>query len=301
MWVFFWAVSVKFGQASGAQSILDQAAAPLGIMAVAVALLMIGGEFDLSSGAATGALGILTILLVRDVAGEAAGAGFSLWVALPISLLAALGLGWWNGFLVNRTSLPSFIVTLGSFFVLKGAKLGFSKLIVDQIQVGKLDDLAIYAEENGVSDKGYGLLDKVFAGEWIRNEHVWDSRDWVYSIGTLAGLTLVVLAVYEFHFRQGCDEPDRPHRCRRRYRPRPRRRLAAPQHRWRRREHHRCCPHRRGNARRLHRLGRVALRPAHAERRDSRSPRRGDGTAHRRPHLLRRCHPRRHLDGCAER
>lgn len=202
VWVFFWAVSVKFGQASGAQSILDQAAAPLGIMAVAVALLMIGGEFDLSSGAATGALGILTILLVRDVAGEAAGAGFSLWVALPISLLAALGLGWWNGFLVNRTSLPSFIVTLGSFFVLKGAKLGFSKLIVDQIQVGKLDDLAIYAEENGVSDKGYGLLDKVFAGEWIRNEHVWDSRDWVYSIGTLAGLTLVVLAVYEFHFRR---------------------------------------------------------------------------------------------------
>ena len=75
VWVFFWAVSVKFGQASGAQSILDQAAAPLGIMAVAVALLMIGGEFDLSSGAATGALGILTILLVRDVAGEAAGAG----------------------------------------------------------------------------------------------------------------------------------------------------------------------------------------------------------------------------------
>ena len=42
----------------------------------------------------------------------------------------------------------------------------------------------------------------VFAGEWIRNEHVWDSRDWVYSIGTLAGLTLVVLAVYEFHFRR---------------------------------------------------------------------------------------------------
>ena len=89
VWVFFWAVSVKFGQASGAQSILDQAAAPLGIMAVAVALLMIGGEFDLSSGAATGALGILTILLVRDVAGEAAGAGFSLWVVSPVSFRAS--------------------------------------------------------------------------------------------------------------------------------------------------------------------------------------------------------------------
>ena len=202
IWVFFWAVSVKFGEASGASSILDVAASPLGIMAVAVALLMIGGEFDLSSGAATGALGILTILLVRDVAGGVAGAGFSLWVALPISLLAALGLGWWNGFLVNRTSLPSFIVTLGSFFVLKGAKLGFSKLIVDQIQVGKLDDLAINAEENGVSDKGYGFLDSVFAGEWIRNDHIWEGRDWFYMIGIIGGLSLIVMAVYELHFRR---------------------------------------------------------------------------------------------------
>ncbi len=249
IWVFFWAVSVKFGEASGASSILDVAASPLGIVAVAGALLMIGGEFDLSSGAATGALGILTILLVRDVNGLLAGAGFSLWMALPISLAAALGLGWWNGFLVNRTSLPSFIVTLGSFFVLKGAKLGFSKLIVDQIQVGKLDDLQIYADESAeyktalaqfqeqfgaerveelrasgglaealglegsftesiiatggnTSDKGYGLLDTIFAGEWVRNEHIWESRDWFYSIGMIAGLCIAVLAVYELHFRR---------------------------------------------------------------------------------------------------
>jgi len=202
IWVFFWSVSVPFGKAGGAASILDVAAAPLGIMAVAVAMLMIGGEFDLSSGAATGALGILTILLVRDVAGELAGAGFSLWVALPVSLLAALGLGWWNGFLVNRTSLPSFIVTLGSFFVLKGAKLGFSKLIVEQIQVGKLNDLAIHAEETGGSDKGYGFLQKVFAAEWTRNDHIWESRDWFYNIGVLAGFSLVALAIYELHFRR---------------------------------------------------------------------------------------------------
>jgi ribose/xylose/arabinose/galactoside ABC-type transport system permease subunit len=202
IWIFFWSVSVPFGKAGGAASILDVAAAPLGIMAVAVAMLMIGGEFDLSSGAATGALGILTILLVRDVAGELAGAGFSLWVALPVSLLAALGLGWWNGFLVNRTSLPSFIVTLGSFFVLKGAKLGFSKLIVEQIQVGKLNDLAIHAEETGGSDNGYGILQKVFAAEWTRNDHVWEARDWFYNIGFIAGFSIVALAVYELHFRR---------------------------------------------------------------------------------------------------
>ena len=202
IWTFFWAVSVPFGKASGASSILDVAASPLGIMAVAVAFLMIGGEFDLSSGAATGALGIVTILLVRDVAGEVAGAGLSLWFALPISLAVALGLGWWNGFLVNRTSLPSFIVTLGSFFVLKGAKLGFSKLIVDQIQVGKLDDLEIYAAANNVSDKGYGFLSKVFAYDWLRTEHVWGSRDWAYTAGVVVGFVFIVLALHELHFRR---------------------------------------------------------------------------------------------------
>ncbi len=55
-------------------SILD-VSATLGIMAVAVSLLMIGGEFDLSSGAATGTFAIITILLVKDV-GDLGGADF---------------------------------------------------------------------------------------------------------------------------------------------------------------------------------------------------------------------------------
>jgi len=202
VWVFFWAVAEPFGRASGAASILDVAASPLGIMAVAVAMLMIGGEFDLSSGAATGALGIVTILLVRDVSGDMAGAGFSLWVALPMSLAIALVLGWFNGTMVNRTSLPSFIVTLGSFFVLKGAKLGFSKLIVEQIQVGTLDDLADHAELTGASDKGYGVLNTLFAAEWDRRSHIWEARDNVYLLGAVLGLALVVLGVYELHHRR---------------------------------------------------------------------------------------------------
>lgn len=198
IWVFFWAVALNFGRTGGTASILD-VASTLGIMAVAVAMLMIGGEFDLSSGAATGAFGILTLFLVRDVTGELGGAGFSLWIALPVSLLAALALGWFNGFMVNRTSLPSFIVTLGSFFILRGAKLGFSKLIVDQIQVGKMDDLAIFADDRG-GDAGYGFFNALFAAEWERNSHVWAGRDTVYTIFGLVGLGLVALAVHELRF-----------------------------------------------------------------------------------------------------
>src|SRR6266487_2160381 len=47
VWFFFWAVAPIFGTAAGTANYLD-VAATLGIMAVAVSLLMIGGEFDLS-------------------------------------------------------------------------------------------------------------------------------------------------------------------------------------------------------------------------------------------------------------
>ena len=65
IWLFFWAVTGGFGTAGGILPTLA-VASTLGIMAVVVSLLMIGGEFDLSSGAATGTLGIFTILLVKD-------------------------------------------------------------------------------------------------------------------------------------------------------------------------------------------------------------------------------------------
>ena len=62
IWFFFWVVAPIFGTAAGTANYLD-VAATLGIMAVAVSLLMIGGEFDLSSGAMTGATAMMVILL----------------------------------------------------------------------------------------------------------------------------------------------------------------------------------------------------------------------------------------------
>jgi ribose/xylose/arabinose/galactoside ABC-type transport system permease subunit len=188
IWSFFWAVSREFGTAGGAASILD-VSATLGIMAVAVSLLMIGGEFDLSSGAATGALAITTILLVRDV-GELGGAGLSLWMAIPLSLVAALALGWFNGTMVERTGLPSFIVTLATFFILRGFKLGFSKLAIDNLTVGEIQD-----------GEGYDFWFPIFASTWNRIEHQLDSRDLIYNIGVLGGLALIAFAVAELNFK----------------------------------------------------------------------------------------------------
>ena len=189
IWAFFWAVANEFGKAGGAASVLD-VSATLGIMAVAVSLLMIGGEFDLSSGAATGALAIVTILLVKDV-GELGGAGLSLFIAIPASLVVALALGWFNGTMVERTSLPSFIVTLATFFMLRGFKLGFSKLTIDNITVGRIDE-----------GHGYDFWRPIFDYTWGRNDHQLASRDTIYTIAVLGGLALIVGAVYEMSFRR---------------------------------------------------------------------------------------------------
>jgi ribose/xylose/arabinose/galactoside ABC-type transport system permease subunit len=190
IWTFFWAVTRPFGTAGGTGNWLD-VAATLGIMAVVVSMLMIGGEFDLSAGAMTGSTGILVILLVKDV-GELGGAGLNLFLAVPLSLVIALGVGWFNGTTVERTSLPSFIVTLGTFFVLRGAKLGFSKLIIDNIQVGRIDE-----------GEGYEFWRLVFASTWTRNDHTWDGRDLIHNQLLLAGAVLVVIAFFEltFHHR----------------------------------------------------------------------------------------------------
>ncbi len=64
VWVYFAIVAGDRGflSARGTASYLE-VAAELGILAIAVSLLMIGGEFDLSIGSMIGAAGIIVALL----------------------------------------------------------------------------------------------------------------------------------------------------------------------------------------------------------------------------------------------
>lgn len=188
IWVFFWAVTIPFGTANGASNLIDFASSPLGIMAVAVSMLMIGGEFDLSAGAMTGAMGILVVILSKE-AGQFGGAGLTLWVAIPISFAVALAIGYLNGWLVEKTRLPSFTITLATYYVLIGAKLGFSKLIVDQVQVGDISKA-----------NGYQFWTQVFAADWNRTSHIWNGRDKVYTVALLLAIALIVVAVIEMQF-----------------------------------------------------------------------------------------------------
>jgi len=95
----------------------SQQAAFFGIMAVPVGLLMIGGEFDLSAGVMTGATAIVMALLVGH-------AHWNAWLAIVGTLVFAALIGLLNGFVVVKSRLPSFIVTLATFFIVRGVDIG---------------------------------------------------------------------------------------------------------------------------------------------------------------------------------
>jgi simple sugar transport system permease protein len=116
---------------SGLAGVLD-VAAPLGIGAVAVALLLVAGQFDLSIGVVAVATSLLTALLIGP-------AGWPTWPALLVSLVAALGVGVLNGVLVVNTGLPSFLVTLAAFLVLQGVSLAGFEAVAGSAQIGGLD------------------------------------------------------------------------------------------------------------------------------------------------------------------
>lgn len=128
--LFFTVITDQFGSLAGAARWTDFAAT-LGIMAVAVSLLMIGGEFDLSAGVMIGSSGIVFGLLITQV-------GLGVWAAIPIVLAFGAVIGFLNGYLVMRTGLPSFIVTLGTFFVLRGANAGGTLLLTGTVRVDGL-------------------------------------------------------------------------------------------------------------------------------------------------------------------
>ena len=103
-------------------------AAELGIIAAAVALLIIAGEFDLSIGSMIGFAGVVIGLTVKHM-------GFPLWAGISSAFAVALLVGYLNGLIVVKTKLPSFIVTLASLFILRGLSIGITRAVTGRTQI----------------------------------------------------------------------------------------------------------------------------------------------------------------------
>src|SRR5438128_3011372 len=161
----------------------DQAA-QYGIVAMPVALLMIGGEFDLSAGVMIGSSVLLLVYLATR-------ANMNIWPAMAIVLLFGLAIGFVNGITVVKTRLPSFIVTLATFFVLQGVNSAGTLKLTGTTAIQNIDSAAGFnaAHSFFASDlTQYSFKVKVLwwigltlAGAWLLAKTRFGN--WIYSAG----------------------------------------------------------------------------------------------------------------------
>jgi simple sugar transport system permease protein len=161
----------------------DQAA-QFGIVAVPVALLMIGGEFDLSAGAMVGSSGLLLgyLTVFKDL---------NIWPAIVLVILFGLAVGFLNGLVVTWTKLPSFIVTLATFFVLQGVNAALTLNLTGTTAIQEIDKASgfdaartFFATEITKYDfkvKVLWWIGLTIVGAWLLAK----SRlgNWIYSAG----------------------------------------------------------------------------------------------------------------------
>lgn len=187
LWAYFAIVAGDRGflTLQGTATYLE-VSAELGILAVAVALLMIGGEFDLSVGSMIGASGMLLTILAVHYA-------WPLWAAFLAVLVFAVAAGLFNGYLVIRTGLPSFIVTLATLFIFRGLTIGLTRLIAGRTQMGGLSRLpgydaahAVFASEISLGGAGFPVsilwwIVLAVLATWILRRTRFGN--WIYGVG----------------------------------------------------------------------------------------------------------------------
>ncbi|MGW0877768.1 ABC transporter permease [Streptomyces sp. NPDC002740] len=147
VYVFFLAAAPPVREAGSMANILYQSST-IGIMALPVALLMIGGEFDLSAGVAVITSALTAAMLTYQLS-------MNIWVGVVAALAVSLGTGLLNGWLLVKTGLPSFLVTLGTFLILQGVNLAVTKLVTTNVATDDISDM-----------DGFGQAKKVFASSF---------------------------------------------------------------------------------------------------------------------------------------
>jgi simple sugar transport system permease protein len=184
--IFFWTQNHLFLRLDGISNWTD-VASTIGIPSVLVALLMIGGEFDLSAGVMTGSSGLMLGILATKL-------NLNIWPAILLTLLAATAVGFVNGYMVMATKLPSFIVTLATFFILQGVNLGVTKAITNQVLVSGID-----------TAKGYDSANKIFGGSFWHPHDFRVTVLWWIAVTALGTWTLARTRVGNWIFGVGGD------------------------------------------------------------------------------------------------
>ena len=147
IYIIFFAVAPPFRDLDSLATVL-YVSSTYGIPAVAVSLLMIGGEFDLSAGVAVTSSALVASMFSYQFSAN-------MWVGVVVALVVALAIGFVNGYLVVRTGIPSFLVTLGTFFMLRGLNLAVTKLVTGNVGTNDVSNI-----------QGFSSAQKVFASQF---------------------------------------------------------------------------------------------------------------------------------------
>jgi simple sugar transport system permease protein len=185
IFVFFLVVAAPFREASSLATVL-YASSTIGIMACGVALLMIGGEFDLSAGVAVTFSSLAASMLAFNL-------HLNLWVGAALALVLALSVGFLNGYLVMKTKIPSFLITLSSFFMLAGINLAVTKLVAGQVATQSVSDMQGWASGQWVFAHAFtvfGVQVKITVLWWLLFTAVatWvlfktKIGNWIFAVG----------------------------------------------------------------------------------------------------------------------
>ncbi|MDJ0896884.1 MAG: ABC transporter permease [Alphaproteobacteria bacterium] len=136
VFVFFALVAADTGMFSP-QGVMNwgTVSAQFAIIAVGACLLMIAGEFDLSVGSMIGFAGIVIAILSVQL-------GWPMWLAILAAFALAIALGAFNGWLVIKTALPSFIVSLAFLYILRGLTIFISIATTRKTIIGGVKEAA---------------------------------------------------------------------------------------------------------------------------------------------------------------
>lgn len=110
--VVFSLINPRFASVENFRNILDQVSVPL-IVGVGATMVILLGSIDLSVEGVMGASGMAWVLLSANTRG---GPDLGPW-AWVLALLVGLALGLGSGLIYTRLKVPSFIVTLGIWYV----------------------------------------------------------------------------------------------------------------------------------------------------------------------------------------
>jgi len=102
----------RFATLENLQNLLNQAGLPL-IIAVGATLVILIGSIDLSVEGVMSASGMAFVLMSANTRG---GTDFGIW-AFVVAITIGAALGFANGFIFTKVKVPSFIVTLGMWYV----------------------------------------------------------------------------------------------------------------------------------------------------------------------------------------